>query len=55
MASPLRHKVEGLFGWLFVITVVAALAAVVHFATKPRLKVAESLPQTEVTKPQSGP
>ncbi len=35
MASPVRHRVERLFGWLFIMTVLVALAAVFHFATKP--------------------
>jgi hypothetical protein len=43
-----------LFGWLFVIMAVAALAAVFHFATKPRIDVAEKLPQSKLTKPQIG-
>jgi hypothetical protein len=40
-----------LFGWLFVLIVVAALAAVFHFATKPRIDVAGKLPQGKVTRP----
>jgi hypothetical protein len=51
MASPLRHRVEGLFGWLFVVTVVAALVAVIHFATQPRLNLVERSPQSTVIMP----
>jgi hypothetical protein len=40
-----------LFGWLFVLIVVAALAAVFHFATKPRIDVAGKPPQGKVTRP----
>jgi hypothetical protein len=54
MASRIGHGIERLFGWLFVIAVVAALAAVFHFATKPRMDVAEKLPQSKVTKPGIG-
>jgi len=35
MSSPVKHKVEPFFGWLFVIVVIVALGAVIHIATKP--------------------
>jgi hypothetical protein len=35
MSSPIKHKVEPLFGWLFVIVVVVVLGAVFHIATQP--------------------
>ncbi len=35
MSSPVKHKVEPFFGWLFIFAVVVALGAVLHFASKP--------------------
>jgi hypothetical protein len=41
------------YGWLFVIITVAALAAVFHFATKPRTDIAKRPPPpSDVTEPQ---
>ena len=51
MASPIRRGMNRFYGWLFVIITVAALAAVFHFATKPRTDVAKR-PIGDVTEPQ---
>jgi hypothetical protein len=52
MASPIRHGMNRLYGWLFVIVTIAALAAVFHFATKPRTDIAKRPPLSDVTGPQ---
>jgi hypothetical protein len=39
MASRMRHVVEPVLGWLFVIVVVFAVGAVILAATRPRLEV----------------
>ena len=53
MASRIRHGMNRLYGWLFVIVTVAALAAVFHFATKPRTDIAKRPPLSDVTEPQT--
>jgi hypothetical protein len=35
MASRMRHRTEPLFGWLFLLVVIAMLAAIFHVATQP--------------------
>jgi hypothetical protein len=35
MASRIRHKVELVFGWLFVVVVIAALCGAIYVATQP--------------------
>ena len=52
MASRIRRGMIRLYGWLFVVTTVAALAAVFHFATKPRTDIAKRPPPSDVTEPQ---
>jgi len=44
MASRIRHKVESVFGWLFVAFVAVALAVVILSATRPIVKVTAELP-----------
>jgi hypothetical protein len=39
MASRVRHVVEPLLGWLFVLVVVFAVGAVILAATRPRVEL----------------
>ncbi len=47
MASQIKHRVEPLLGWAFLVGVVALLAVVLLSATKPRVDVTGQYP-TEV-------
>jgi hypothetical protein len=39
MASRIRKPVQRVTGWLFVIVVMVALAAALHYAMKPHVEV----------------
>jgi choline-glycine betaine transporter len=39
MASRIRHIVQPLLGWTFVLVVIAALAVTLFFATRPMVEV----------------
>jgi hypothetical protein len=47
MASRIKHRVEPLFGWLFVASVVAAVALVVLAAQRPSVEVTSRFPAYE--------
>jgi hypothetical protein len=43
MASNIKHRVEPLFGWLFLVVVFAALGAAIYVATQPMVDVTSHL------------
>jgi hypothetical protein len=39
MASRIKHRVEPVYGWLFVVVAIAALGAAIYVATQPVVDV----------------